>query len=71
MVEWDITSAFNINICIWFDNFPKKEDDRRNRNTERLKEDKIFLRITYQGTLFSGRKVIFTFYPILYILVEL
>jgi len=42
MVEWSITSAFNINICIWFDNFPKKEDERR--NTGRLKEDKIFLR---------------------------
>ena len=43
MVEWNITSAFNINICVWFDDFPKKEDDRI--NIRRLKEDKIFLRI--------------------------
>jgi len=42
MVEWDITSTFNINICIWFSNFSKKEDDRI--KTVRLKEDKIFLR---------------------------
>jgi len=28
MVEWNITSAFNINIYVWFDNFPKKEDNR-------------------------------------------
>jgi hypothetical protein len=44
MVEWNTASAFNINICIWFDDFPKKENDRRNRNTGKLKEDKIFLR---------------------------
>jgi hypothetical protein len=31
MVEWNIASAFNINICIWFNNFPKKEDDRTDK----------------------------------------
>jgi len=36
MVEWNIASAFNINICIWFNNFPKKENERR--NTGKLKK---------------------------------
>jgi len=40
MVEWNIASTFNINICIWFNNFLKKEDKRR-INTERFKRGSV------------------------------